>query len=82
MADKKIVLLFDLVAETKKLGEKIQEHEDRHGRLCKGGECDEACAIATSENLIKMCTDLGLNMYFFEAALVHEQHHLPDNVSN
>lgn len=82
MADKTIVLLFDLVAETQKLAEKIQDHHDRYGHVCKGRDCDESCPIADAESLIKMCTDLGLTMYFFEAALVHEQHHFPDRLNN
>lgn len=83
MPDKKITLLYDLVAETKRLVETIQDHDARYGRFCRGDKVGrDPCPIATPENLVKMCTDLGLHMYFFEAALVHEQHHFPDNTNN
>lgn len=81
---KKIIPLFDLIEETKKLYGKIQDREDRHGRICRRDEDDdeEPCPIASPENLVKMCTDLGLNMYFFEGSLVHGNHHFPDNTNN
>lgn len=83
MPEKKIVLLFDLVAETKKLAEKIQDHEERYGRFCRGDKVGkDPCPIATPEHLVKLCTDLGLHQYFFEATLVHDQHDIPDTTNN